>query len=194
MTTLARRAIFPVSLVPMLALLVSSMLLAPPSIAVVVSRRVDVKADAIARVTGALEDALAAEGVAGVLGAGEAKRRMAEQGVDSASCGDDRVCLLGVLHLLKVDVLVAVDLGHVVDQYALRVSAIDSEQGAPLAERGALVKARQLAAAVPDEARAFAKALKVALDARPARPQPVVEQPAPIVITTPAPSPGSPSR
>lgn len=163
----------------MLALVISSLVAASPTLAVVVSRRVDVKPDVVAKVTSALEDALAAQKLSSVMGAAEARRRLSEQGVDPAStCDNDRMCLLGQLHLLKVDVLVAVDLGHVVDQYALRFSALDSAQGTPLVERGALVKARQLSSAIPDEAGAFARELAAVLEARAPRQQ-VAPSPAP---------------
>lgn len=179
----------------MLALLISSLVAAAPTVAVVVSRRVDVKADVVAKVTSALEEALAAEKVSGVVDAAEARRRLSDQGVDPAStCDNDRLCLLGQLHLLKVDVLVAVDLGHVVDQYALRFSALDSAQGAPLVERGALVKARQLNATLPEEARTFAHELAALLSARAPQglepPPPVTTEPqlvSPPPRTAPAP-------
>ena len=174
----------------MLALLVSSLLAASPTVAVVVSRRVDVKPEVVTKVMSALEAALAAEKVPGVMGASEARRRLSEQGVDPAStCDNDRMCLLGQLHLLKVDVLIAVDLGHVVDQYALRFSALDSAQGAPLVERGALLKARQLVSALPDESRAFARELAALLAAR-TPPRPVERPPReqPLVTSPPPPS------
>lgn len=173
--------VFPANLAgftPVLALLVTSYLAAAPTVAVVVARRVDVKADVVAKVTSALEAALAAEKLPSVLGAAEARRRLADQGVDPAStCDNDRMCLLGQLHLLKVDVLIAVDLGHVVDQYALRFTALDSALGAPLAERGALLKSRQLGSALPEETRAFARELAAVLAARTPSQQPVEAPP-----------------
>ncbi len=180
----------------LLALLASALVAAQPTVAIVVSRRVDVGAPVVAKVTSALEDALDAEQITGVVGAAEAKRRMAASGVQSAeSCENDRVCLIGLLHLLKVDVVIAVDVGHVVDQYVLRISALDPSQPAPLAERATLVKLPKLGAVLPDEARAFARALKPALASLPlaAAPEPAAAVAAPPVIVVPAPAAAPPA-
>jgi len=171
----------------LLALLAPSLLAAQPSLAVVVSRRVEVSPQIAAKVTSALEEALAAEEVTGVVAAAEAKKRLAASGVQtSEACEADRVCLLGLLHVLKVDLLVAVDVGKVVDQYVLRVSAIDSAHAEPVAERATLVKLSKLGAVLPEETRAFARSLKQALASVPVAPEPAPAATPPPVIVVPA--------
>ncbi|MBL8954315.1 MAG: hypothetical protein JNK82_26290 [Myxococcaceae bacterium] len=175
----------------MFAHVVSTLLAADPTVAIVVSRRVDVGAPVVAKVTAALEDALAAEQVNNVVGAAEAKKRMAASGVESSeSCGNDRVCLIGLLHLLNVDVLVAVDVGRVVDQYVLRLSAIVPELPTPIAERATLVKLPKLGAVLAAETRTFARELKgtfTVVTPEPARaPNPASAPPPPPLIVVPA--------
>ncbi|MBK7858627.1 MAG: hypothetical protein IPJ65_08405 [Archangiaceae bacterium] len=172
---------------PLLALLSAQLLTADPSVAIVISRRVDVKAEVAAKAMTAVEKALAAEQISHVMPSAETNRRLAQQGVkNTAGCEGDRVCLLGVMHVLEVDVLVAIDLGHVIDQYALRLSALDGSAVAPLAERAGLFPERQFASTLESEATQLARELRPRLVARP-DPEPT-SQAAPVVIVPPAPA------
>jgi hypothetical protein len=100
-----------------------------PGAAVLVSRRTATSAADAAQKAARIGEVLASLKVALAASPGTSAERLAALEEDPARCEGDRSCLASLGRRLQAAVVVTVDLSLVLDEYALRIEAIDSQHG-----------------------------------------------------------------